>query len=421
MSFLSLAQQCCDASDYVAYGVTCANDAICHGELRPIGVYLWFAIPPKLGWPLESLIVINFVLIALSALLSVLALDKLLSSTGTAMDYGKRVFLLLLSLAIHCVFLWPTMFNALSDPPANLFLLGGVWLLVLGHFSDRIGARFLLFLAVGLCLGLAAWLRSFYLYPVLVGIALYVLLWIFSSNKKWAELLVLVALLPIGTQYLVMFREYGTIGYIGAASDKKWSELHLNSTVTGYDTVLPRNGYAWQSQICDARLGILNGLAAGDYKAVACVVAGRLYLYLGTYESKTYLSSNIKNKLVAPFSEDIGSPEWYSTAMQWEENTGMAPDGKKTADKLTVDKPEPEGAGDVMQWVSLPGNTPHTFSVWLWSPVAKTINLYIVRQREALLVALQQITLSPVPDAIFCYRHNINHRNVRYWNWAVSI
>jgi len=397
MSFLNIAQQCCDASGYVADGISCANEMKCFGELRPIGVYLWFAIPPKLGWPLESLIVINFVLVAISALLSVLALDKLLSPPGASMDYKRRVFMLLLSLAIHCVFLWPTMFNALSDPPANVFLLSGVWLLVLGHFSGRIGVKFLLFLAVGLCLGFSAWLRAFYLYPVLVGIALYVLLWIISSNKKWVELLILVALLPIGTQYLVMFREYGTIGYIGAASDKKWSELHLNSTVTGYDTVLPRNGYAWQSQFCDAKLGILNGLAAGDYKGVACVIAGRMYLYFGTYESKTYLCYGVKNKLVSPFSEDIGSPEWYSTAMTWQENTAIAPDGKKAADKLTVDKPAPDGAGDVMQWVSLPGDTPHTFSVWLWSPVAKTINLYIMRQREALIVALKQVTLSPVP------------------------
>ncbi len=397
MSFLNIAQQCCDASDYVANGIMCANGVKCYGELRPIGDYLWFAIPTKLGWPLESLIAIHFAMTAISALLSVFALEKLLPPNGAAMIHARRAVWLLLSLVIHCIFVWPTIFNALSDPPTNMLLLSGIWLLVLAHHSDRTGIRVLLFLVVGLFLGFSAWLRTFYLYPVLVAIALYILLWIISSNKKWVELLILVALLPIGTQYLVMYREYGTIGYIGAESNKRWSELHLNSTVTGYDTVLPRNGYAWQPQFCEAKLGILNGLAAGDYKSMACVIAGRLYLYFGTYESKTYLSSSVKNKLVSPYFESIGSPEWYSTALDWEENVELAPDGKKTADKLIVDKPAPDGAGDVVQWVSLRGNTPYTFSVWLWSPVAKTINLYVVRQRDPVIVALKQFTLSPVP------------------------
>lgn len=399
MSFFRIAQQCCDASDYVAWGAECANGIKCYGELRPIGDYLWFAIPPKMGWPMESLIVASLVLMFISVLLSIGALGKLLPlTTSSSMVRTCRIFvLLLLSLAIHAIFLWPTMFNALSDPPSNVLLMSGVWLLILAHFNSHTIIRGLQFFLAGLCLGLSVWLRAYYLYPVLMGLLAYIVLWLFSSNRKWVELLLLVALLPIVTQYLVMYREYGTFGYIGSASNTKWAEVHLNSTVAGYDTVLPRNGYAWQPQFCDAKLGILGGLSQGDFKSVACVIAGRLYLYFGTYEPETYISTSVKNKLVSPYFESIGSPDWWSKGLDWQENVELAPDGEKTADKLTVTEPSPDGAGDVVQWVSLQDNTPYTLSVWLWSPLAKTVNLSIMRQRDQAVVALQQFTLSPVP------------------------
>lgn len=399
-SFMKVAPQCCDAGSYTTYGAECAADNTCYGDLRPMGDYLWFSVPPRLGWPEDSLIIANFAVTAMGIVLSVMALRKLLAAAHS-ITISKLTLLLLLivSSCIHAIFLRPVIFNTLSDPPANMLLLGGIWWLILGHFNPRTITRTLQFLLAGLCLGLGVWLRAFYLYPVLAGIAVYILLWIFSGTKKWAELLLLLALLPIGTQYLVMHRAYGTYSYLNKETTDSWSNLHLNYPYVGYDTIFPRNGYFWSPQNCVAQLGILNGLKEGNFKEVACIVTERLHFYLGTYEPDTYLFSGAKNQLLAQFAENIGdrASDWFPQNIEWQQDVAMDPNGQQTADKITVKNPDPTGIGDVVQWVHLRGNTPHTFSVWLWSPTAKTVNLTIKRHFDDTRIALQTVTLSPEP------------------------
>lgn len=400
LSFLKVAPQCCDAGSYISYGTECVTDGVCYGELRPVGDYLWFGIPPWFGWPVESLIAANFVVTALGILLSVIALRKLLAMAyNTRISKTATLILFLLSCFFHAVFLKPTIFNTLSDPPANMMLLSGVWLLILAYCNNHVATRALQFFAAGLCLGLAAWLRAFYLYPVLAGVAIYMLLWIFSSKKTWAELLILLALLPIGAQFVVMHKVYGTYSYLEEKSTSSWADVHLNHPFIGFDTIFPRNGYFWSPQHCEATLGILNGLTSGNVKDVVCVAAERLYFYLGTYEPDTYIFSGVKNQLPGQYAEKIGDlgADWFPQEIEWQGDVEMAPSGQKTADKLTVTKTAPDGEGDVVQWIQLRGNTSHTFSVWLWSPLSKTINMTIKRHFDDKSIALQQFTLSPMP------------------------
>ena len=400
MSFFKVASQCCDAGSYIAHGTECATDNVCYGPLRPVGDYLWFSIPPRMGWPTESLITANFMVTAVGVLLSVMALRKLLAAAhGVAAGKVFLLLLFLLSSCIHGVFLQPTIFNTLSDPPANMMLLGSVWLLILTYFNSHTHTRIIQFFLAGLCLGLAAWLRAFYLYPVLAGVAIYTLLWFFSSKKSWSELLLLIALLPIGTQYFVMHKVYGTYSYLEKESTNSWTDVHLNNPYIGFDTIFPRNGYFWPPQHCEAKMGILNGLSSGNFKDVACVVTERLYFYLGTYEPDTYIFSGVKNQLPGQYAEKIGDlqADWFPQEITFQADVEMAPSGQKTADKLTVTKPAADGEGDVVQWIQLRGNTAHTFSVWLWSPKVKTINLTIKRHYDDKPIALQQFTLSPVP------------------------
>lgn len=400
LSFLKVAPQCCDAGSYTTYGAECAADNTCYGDLRPMGDYLWFSVPHRLGWTDDSLIAANFAVTAIGILLSVLAFYKLLSAIHkSAIGKPALFILLLLSCSVHAVFLRPVIFNTLSDPPANMMLLSGVWLLVIACFSTRTLARILLFALAGLSLGLAVWLRAFYLYPVLSGLAVYLLFWMLSSKKQWMELLIILALLPIGTQYYFMHREYGTYSYLNEETTNSWSELHLNYPYVGYDTVFPRNGYFWSPEYCEATLGILNGLQARDYKSVACIVAARLYFYLGTYEPDTYLYSGAKNQLIGQYAENIGdlASDWFPQNIEWQPDQAMAPDGQQSADKIVVTSTAADGRGDVVQWVQLRGNTVHTFSVWLWSPIARTVNLAIKRHFDDTPVALQQFTLTPEP------------------------
>ena len=81
MSLFEFAPQCCDAINYLDGGNQCFTDGLCYGDIRPIGDYLWFAIPYKLGWPVESLITINFILLVISSLLSARVLGLLTAIT----------------------------------------------------------------------------------------------------------------------------------------------------------------------------------------------------------------------------------------------------------------------------------------------------------------------------------------------------
>lgn len=400
-ALFDIANQCCDAGSYVGIGSECAVGGKCYGELRPVGDYLWFAVPPKLGWPLESLIAANLVMLLVSILLSVMAFKKLLESTCSLAVRKSPLFLMVLSsIAIHAVFLRPTLFNTLSDPPANLFLLNSFWLLMIAHFNHRQGlAVKMQFLLSGLCLGLAAWLRAFYLYPVLVGLSAYLMSWIFSKKRKPEQLLLLLALLPISTQYITMHKVYGTYSYLQEESTNSWVRVHLYQPFIGYDTVFPREGYFWEPQHCEAKLGILNGWDAGDYKGIGCIVMERIYFYLGSYEPETYKFTDRTNQLIFQYAESIGASQtdWFISELMVEPDVTMAPDGKQTAEKLTVTTAKPDGSGDVVMWIPLRANTPHTFSVWLWSPVARTVNLAIKRHNDDAIIARQQFTLTSTP------------------------
>lgn len=377
-SLFEVKLQCCDADSYRQFGSDCAVDGVCHGALRPAGDYLWFSIPYRLGLPDATFVAANFLVIALGIFLSYLALKKIAAEVyGRPLKKWSAFFLLVISAGIHAVFLAPTVFHTLSDPPASMMFLSGIWLLILAHTASQGWVKAILYLLCGTCLGFGAWLRAFNLYPVIACVALYLLLWLFSKEKAFKELLILVALVPIGMQYAIMYKSYGTLSYLSENETKEWSNLHLNQSYVGFDTIFPRNGQYWPSKYCNTTLGILNGLQERDFKAVACVIAERLYFYLGSYEPETYIFSNVKNQLVGLSSENIGDikSDWFSQKLLWEADVELAPNGQKTADRLKIIEVSPDGAGDVVQWVALRGNTVHTFSVWLWAPKPKTINL----------------------------------------------
>jgi hypothetical protein len=400
MALFDVKLQCCDADDYRQFGQDCAINDICHGALRPAGDYLWFSVPSRFGLPDNAFVVANFLVAALGVFLSYFALKKIASEIYSR-PLGKlpAFFLFVISAGIHTVFLQPTIFHTLSDPPASMMFLSGVWLLILAHTSTRGRVKAIFYLLSGVCLGFGAWLRAFNLYPVIACIFLYSFFWLFARKKSYRELLVLIALVPIGLQYAIMSKAYGTISYLNKEETKAWTDLHLNTSYVGFDTVFPRNGQYWPSKYCDTQLGILNGIKEGDIKSAACVIAERLYFYLGSYEPETYMFSNIKNQLARSSSERIGDRDvdWFTQDLIWEGDAEIAPDGQRSADRLTAMKVAKGGVGDVVQWVPLKANTTYTFSVWLWAPKPKTINLSLKHHWGVAPVVARQFYLTEKP------------------------
>jgi len=418
---LQIAPQCCDAGTYLDMGRTCGLEGLCDGGLRPEGAYYWFSIPYRLGLSPDVLVGMNFLMMFSSVALSVLAFWQLLSATMPQQGwrrYSGMTGLLSGSLLIHSVFLHPTLFHTLSDPPSALLLLDGLWLLMLASCCASNTRRALLLVLAGLCLGASAWIRAFYLYPVLCGLAAYLVLLMFRHKRRVSDLCLFMALVPISTQYIAMYSSYHYIEYIQHEQLVSWSNVHLNQPAVGYDTIFPRHAFGWEPQHCHAQLGILNGLKARDFASVSCVLRDRFYFYLGTYEPETYKFSGLTNQLSREWSERVGDPEdiWWTEDINYQPDVVLAPDGLKTADQLTASRVSTEGTGNVGQWATLKANTPYTFSLWLWSPYPRTINLAITRLRDDYPIAITQVTLTPTP-----YRFSVTGKTLAAESYMVSL
>lgn len=396
-SLFEIAPQCCDANGYLALGNQCAQGGMCYGELRPMGDYYWFSVPVRLGWPDSSLIIANILLIALSIFFSTLAVGKLL-------HVEKRRLLCYLgilptSLIIHSYYFYPTVFHSLSDAPAAAMLLCGVSLLIIQFFSRPpkvLGALRLLF--AGSFLGFSVWLRAFYLYPVLGLLFVYAISWLLSSKRQFIHLFVFSALVPLAIQYQTMFGVYGKYSFIKPALSDSWTATHLNSVITGYDTLVYNSGYQWRPRYCSASYGILDSLTKGNAASFFCVLGERLYFYLGTYQSQTYVLPSLKNYLSQREEHGIGDPKsyWSLNNLDWvsDESTGL--EKKEKFDKLIVKVPKLNGSGSVSTVLELKGDMSYTFSVWAWSPLEKTINLAIVDAANGHLLVSRPVALTSV-------------------------
>ncbi len=396
-SLFKIAPQCCDAFTYVQQGNTCALTGACSGDIRPMGVYYWFSIPERLGLPLNVLILLNLLLMLASVVLSVFALQRTLQTQCPHRKWGPITGLAVLvaSLLAHGVFLYPTLFHTLTDGPSSCLALMGAWLMLMSLQAGTAKQRGRQLFAAGLLWGFAAWLRAFYLYPVLCGLAIYLLGWVCSRPRQWCGLLLLSALLPIGTQYLHTYQSTGKLAYLDEEAGK-FITMHSSLTTAGYDTLLPSDGFFYPPD-CVVRYGILDGLKAGAFDDVACLAKERLKFYLGSYQPETYVFTDVINQLEPRYVELQGDPVgWWLDRMSIDVNAAPAPDGSDTAERLTL--LDPSAGGQIFKPVMLRGDTTHTFSVWLWSPTAMTLDLVFTRNYDRETIASSHVTISPEPQ-----------------------
>ncbi len=288
MDWLEDWPQAGDAGDYLLKGEACAHRGECFHQLRPVISLLWFSLPHRLGLPATAILVLHALLLLLSISFSVKAI---LSATGRTLYFPRLQWVLLAaaSFCIHAIFLWPTFFNSLTDTPAALLTLCGLSMMAWlqnGNFRFR-GAGYF---GAGLLMGFAEGLRIFYLYPLLVFLVLQICMAIFFTKKRdWKKLFVLSALFPVLSQNLSTFYHAGEVSHLPSSPQvESWSNTHLASNYSGYDTLSTERGYPWFNGPCAVAKGVWESWQDNDWRQLSCLIGGRIYFLLGSYSRHTY-------------------------------------------------------------------------------------------------------------------------------------
>jgi len=398
---LEFLPQCCDAIQYLGLADhRCLAAGDCYDSVRPMGSVLWYSWLGYLGFPLEYIIIVHWILLAVSVSMSALAMHHWLRNVKVGDHYLLQRFFwvaLPFSVVIHVFLFWPTIAVSLSDTPAAIFLLIGIWSLFLSQGERR--ASWLWWGLAGLSFGMAAWIRVFYLYPVLLVLLLWLVVSLARFRQRKSGLIILVALIPILTQVFFTYREYNRIGFLSSSAEKQYSSMHLTMSAAGFDTVMPGAGYFWMPP-CGKKIGISVALEQRDFVTLGCLLWGRLNFYMGSYAKETYMFAT-HNKLHPGSIEEVGNPaDWGLEGLTF---SPFNPGGitEKKASKLVTNRLAGEGDRTFFQWVSTRANIPHTFSVWMWAADVDTLDMILYQHPENLELARKTVTVTTEPTRFF--------------------
>lgn len=279
-------QQCCDALYYMEIAMKCFRNGDCAVSYRPLGSTLYHMIPLALGLPPNGIILVNWLLMGLSILLSVKALKALWPSLNRV--WGLTVF----SALVHGAYMYMDCFVALTDVGASCFALVGLWSLLLG-----IERKSAVWLAIGgLSAGAAAMMRVFYLYPAyLFGAAMFASHW-FARRPSRKEMLaaVLAFSIPVLTQYIHTYKNLGHWAFSSEDRNSQVGEFHKRSTIWGYDTMMaPVQGVVYDGAylLKVPNNGFYYSLLEGDPIGATKLALKRLQFYFGSFADRTYIVS----------------------------------------------------------------------------------------------------------------------------------
>lgn len=391
--------QCGDAGTYLDMGEACAIHEACYDEIRPGGTGYWFSWPMRLGLPVTALVYAHIALLFLSTWLSTLALLSLARQTHKSIVL--KIFLAAASFSIHLLFLWPTMFASLADPPAALFMLIGLWLLLLSCHTTGV-KLFLFFSAGALSIGLAAWIRAFYFYPLLAGISIGFIGFLCHKNRKLSFFLMLFALVFPAMQVAHTYKTTGKLAYLYSEAASSWNNIHLHSVHIGYDTIFPYYGYFYLPKYCTASRGPIDSVKARDYSSLFCLLGNRLAFYLATYREATYLYPGTKNYLFTNTIENIGDPTyWLAKNIGVRQDIAKDPLGGVTADRMDIKSPLLGAPAYLAQWVNLPSATEYSFSVWLWSDHPGAVEIAFANYSSNVSLGRKTVALTTTPQRFF--------------------
>ena len=294
------APQCCDAMGYLELGHRCFAEGRCWHGLRPLGMALYASLPYRLGLPQESLIYFNLGLVLVSVILAARFIRAVWPATGTVLSFMRYP----IALVPHVAFLWAVCFNSLSDAPAAALALSGLWLTCITVVERRgpVAAG-----ASGLLLGLSAFVRLSYVYPVLLFGAVYAAIVVCRRRVPAANAMALLAALlaPLSLQVARTFAHTGTWSYSDPSVNVYVVSLHPQSALYGYDTIVPPwqgpdparppsnpdvialyQGFAvgYDARSCfTGRTGLVPALRDGDVAGALCLLVKRQFFYFGSY------------------------------------------------------------------------------------------------------------------------------------------
>jgi len=288
MDIFHIPPQCCDAKHYLAMGEACAIDGDCYNILRPMGAVYWFSIPYRFNLPQDTLIFLHYLLAIASIILSAFVIKKLIS-TGIQKKSlpNLKLFLplVVISMLIHGIFLYPIISHSMSDLPSSLLFLIAIWLLFL--LPEKILPKLFILFVCGLLLGLAAWIRSFFLYPLLFALVFWMLHTAFTRKLQLHKIILLVALIPIAFQFYTTWKKTGALSYIHPSEASIHQGFILAEKASGYDTVLPGVGFRTYPA-CQNYRALGEALQTVDFYSLGCLLSGKLHYYLGSYSPDTF-------------------------------------------------------------------------------------------------------------------------------------
>jgi hypothetical protein len=262
---------------------------------------LYASLPYRLGLPEESLIYFNLGLVLISVILAARFISTVWPTTGTVLSFMRYP----IALIPHIAFLWAACFNSLSDAPAAALALNGLWLTCLTIVECRgpVVAS-----ASGLLLGLSAFMRLQYLYPVLMFGALYGAIALYRKVPAANAMALLAALLtPLSLQVAGTVAHTGNWSYLDSRANQWYmGPPFVNSALYGYDTIVPpwrgpdptrppshpdlgtlydgwAAGYDGGSCFKDSHTGLLPALRHGDLHGALCLLVKRQSFYFGSY------------------------------------------------------------------------------------------------------------------------------------------
>ena len=301
-----------DAPEYLWQGENCAYNDQCFNILRPVISMLWFSLPHRLGLPSTAILILHALLLLCSLALSAHLIIRLAGKSERFFRL-QQLFAYIVSAGIHAAFLWPTFFYSLTDTPAALLILCAIFLLLILQNSNA-KFRGVGYFFIGLILGCAEGLRIFYLYPLLAFLALYLIISVLQKKREWRRFYLLSALLPVLLQNYATFLYSREIAHMPASPTMRfWSNMHYDSIYTGYDTLIPAEGYPWFISPCAAQQGLRASWHKHDWQQISCLIAGRMYFLLGSYSQQTYFERNditIGDTALTGNLADIGAANW---------------------------------------------------------------------------------------------------------------
>ncbi|MEZ5494848.1 MAG: hypothetical protein R3E61_09850 [Pseudomonadales bacterium] len=283
-------------------------------------------------------------------------------------------------------------------------MLNGIWLLLLSHNTNTFPN--LIFITAGSSMiGLAAWIRSFYFYPLLASVAICFIgfLCLRREYKKIAHVFILSALFFPAVQVMHTYKVSGKIAYMYTTASNAWTDIHLNSKEVGYDTVLPLFPMYSLPQHCSINSGLLPSLKERDFSSLFCLLYNRTAFYLGTYKNVTYIDSyHPINKLLSEDIENIGKPtSWLTQNVNIQWDVSQDPLQGNSADKMDVVEDGSDNTAYLVQWVTLPANTEYTFSAWLWAEHPGSITIAFSHHGTSSVIAKKIVSITTEPQRFF--------------------